>query len=383
MQIAILVTDTIDSFGVRHMVDLCKDLSYRGHDVRLVSLLASVDSSISDELGEYHIQLSSKTSAASVFELTALMAGGAPDVIISLGLRASCVASMSKTKAKVNSRLVFFEHEVPGYELGMDAVSYNFWKWLRPKAYSSADRVIVPSYEVQRRLMLVSSVKKKSIERLFYPARGYFTPPIKAPHPWLAEARGEPTFVASGRIDRNSDFLTLIEGMRLLQSRMPAKVIILGKGPDLPRLMDRVTKWGLEDVVSFAGDVESLQDYVYFSDGFISTSIASAFPDEVVRAMEIPSRIICTASPGGSREVLNDGEFGHLLRMRDANAVSNAIYASMRKQKSRPTDRAMWRFDRDQFFESVNAILEDVMTFDASYDDIQPNLMPLEFETSN
>lgn len=334
----------------------------RGHDVRLVTILQPEAFGFAEELGENHICLGLARMTNAVSALAKLMKGGGPDLIISATLEANCVASLARKMASLTCPLMIFEQDVPGYEVGHSAVGNKFWSWMRRRAYRNVDRVIVPSYEIKRRLMNDVQIDAEKIIELYNPGRGYFSPPIKAPHAWLAEARSDPTFVAAGPLVKNSDFETLIKGIERTQKLLPCKVIILGDGPDKNKLFNFSKSRGLRTNVSFASDLENLHDYIYFSDGFISTALSSACPDVIIRAMEISSRIVCTNSPGGSREILGDGDYGKMLRMGDPDAIAYALYEVMQKPKMKAADRDVGRFDRGNFFDAVADEIDTLMT---------------------
>jgi len=382
MQIAILVTRSDRSFVVRHMVDLAKDLVLRGHEIRLVSILGSETSGFGEELGEDHICIGAARTVSGVSPLAKLMRSGSPDLIISAGLEANCVAGLSRKMAGVMCPMIFFEQDVPGYDHLSNPLSKRFWAWTRQRTYPLASRIIAPTYEVKRRLLNAAPISEEKIVEIMNPGRGYFSPPIKAPHPWLAEARADPTFVAAGPLDKNSDFATLMDGVSRAQRVLPCKVVILGDGPEKKRLFDFSKSRNLRNLVSFASDVENLHDYVYFSDGFISTALSSACPDVVIRAMELSSRVICTASPGGSREVLGEGAYGKLLRMKDPDAVAYALHEAMQSPKMRPSERDMLRFDRGDFFERVSSLVYEVGAIDAEARGLELDGHPIAIEAA-
>jgi hypothetical protein len=370
LKIALLVARSDRSYLVRHIVDLAIDLIHRGHEVRVVSVLKPHNGGFIEELGDLHICLKSHSMSAGVTAFGNLMKSGAPDAIISAGSRANCVAGLARKMAGSFTRLMFMEQEVPGYEDFGNPVIARFWSWMQARTYPHADRIVVPTYEVKRRLLSKVEVDEGAVREFCNPGQGYFSPPIKAPHPWLTEARSEPTFVSAGTLDKNSDFATLIAGIEVAQKDMPCKVIILGDGPEKKRLIDGVKAKKLTAQVAFARDIENLHDYVYFSDGLISTARSSACPDAVIRAMELSSRIICTASPGGSRQVLGNGRYGKMLRMQDPEAVSYALFEAMQQPKSKPSDRDVTRFDRTEFFEKMHEELIDMMTLSGSAEEI-------------
>jgi glycosyltransferase involved in cell wall biosynthesis len=361
MNIAILVPRSDRSFVVRHMVDLAKELQSQGNEVRLVTALVSEAHGFAEELGENHICMGLSGMTRAVAAFANMMKSGAPDLLVSATLEANCTAGLARRMAGIECPLVFFEKSVPGYEDTGGVVSNKFWSWMRKKAYLHADKIIAPSYEVRRRLLNLTSVPEDRIVQIFNPGRGYFSPPIKAPHPWLSEARLEPTFVAAGPLEKNSDFETLIRGVSVAQKFLPCKMIILGDGPEKKRLFEYSRSLSMRNHVTFASDIENLHDYVYFCDGFVSTAKSSACPDVVLRAMELTSRVICTASPGGSREILGEGKYGKMLRMEDPDALAYALYESIQTAKMKPGERDISRFDRTSFFARVSAELHEVV----------------------
>lgn len=380
MKIAFLIPKSDRSFLTRHVVDLAKDLVMRGHEVRIVSILKGDASGFAEEIGEDHITMNVARMTNGVSELAKLMKSGAPEVMVSASLTANCVMGLARKMAGLDFPMVFMDQEVPGYEVGLNGASRSFWGWMRKKCYPHAARIIVPSYEMKRRILSLVEVEEARISHVRNPGRGYFSPPIKAPHPWLTEARADPTFVAAGALDANSDFKTLIEGIRRAQKVFPCKAIILGEGPDKKKLFDYSKSKDMRGHIAFASDMENLHDYVYFADGFVSTALSSASPDVVIRAMEISSRVICTASPGGSREVLGEGRFGKMLRMQDPDALAYALYEAMQSPKMRPGEREVSRFDRTVFLESMEREINQAVAVGTAPRQIEQGPVHLQIE---
>jgi glycosyltransferase involved in cell wall biosynthesis len=103
----------------------------------------------------------------------------------------------------------------------------------------------------------------------------------------------------------------LLAAMRDLAagSAAPVVLLLIGDGPEEPRLRDYVTANGLGEYVHFCGRAADVRPYLSLMDIFVLPSSSEVFPNAVLEAMSMGVPVVCTAV-GGSVEIVIDGETG-------------------------------------------------------------------------
>lgn len=131
-----------------------------------------------------------------------------------------------------------------------------------------------------------------------------------------------PTILAVGRLQRPKDPLTLARALGLLRARFSA--VIVGGGPDRPRLEAELRRLGLERAVVLAGDRSDVADRLARADVFVLSSISEGLPISILEAMaaELP---VVASSVGGVPEAVEDGDTGLLVPPRDPVRLAAAL----------------------------------------------------------
>ena len=126
-------------------------------------------------------------------------------------------------------------------------------------SYPYADAAVGISLGVSSELAGVCDVPRDRIHTIYNPA----VPddlPLKireaADHPWCREP-GPPLIVAIGRLHRQKDFPTLLTAFARLLERRPARLLVLGKGPQLSELSKLTGELGISRHVDFPGFVDN------------------------------------------------------------------------------------------------------------------------------
>lgn len=152
---------------------------------------------------------------------------------------------------------------------------------------------------------------------------------------WLNQ-KDKPVVIAAGSLVPWKGFGDLVVAMSIVVAQRPARLLILGDGPEREELNRLVSNNGLSDVVRFVGNVENPLAYFSCSDVFVLSSYVEGLPNVLVEAMLCGCTPVATDCPTGPREVLQGGKIGHLVPMRDAPALAQAIVAALDKPVPRP-----------------------------------------------
>lgn len=146
-------------------------------------------------------------------------------------------------------------------------------------------------------------------------------------HPWLGA--GAPVLVGAGRLTRQKDFATLLRAFALVLKQRPARLLLLGDGPERPRLEALAAELGIGVAVDFHGFVANPFPYIARSDLFVLSSAWEGFGNVLVEAMALGVPVVSTDCPSGPREILQDGALGPLVPVADPVALATAILATL------------------------------------------------------
>lgn len=128
-----------------------------------------------------------------------------------------------------------------------------------------------------------------------------------------------------GRLSPEKGYSYLIEAVSILIKKgLSIKLIILGEGPERPRLQKLIFESGLEEIVMLPGYRENIREYLSLFDVFVLSSLTEGLPITLLEAMYAGKAIIAT-SVGGMPELLDGGSAGLIVESQDAKALSGAI----------------------------------------------------------
>ncbi|MGE5672804.1 MAG: N-acetyl-alpha-D-glucosaminyl L-malate synthase BshA [Mycobacterium leprae] len=102
---------------------------------------------------------------------------------------------------------------------------------------------------------------------------------------------------------------------------MPARLLLIGEGPELPLCRELVNRLGLKDRVQFMGNQESVVPLLSKADLFLLPSSQESFGLAALEAMACGVPVIST-DVGGLPEVVVDGETGYLCGLGDVESMA-------------------------------------------------------------
>jgi L-malate glycosyltransferase len=120
-----------------------------------------------------------------------------------------------------------------------------------------------------------------------------------------------------------------------LSRRIPARLLLVGDGPDRARVQELADAEGVADRVLFLGKQASVVELLACSDLFILPSELEAFGLVALEAMACGVPVIATDT-GGVPEVVDHGSSGYLAAVGDVDGMAAAAIGLL-------SDPALWR----------------------------------------
>jgi glycosyltransferase involved in cell wall biosynthesis len=132
-----------------------------------------------------------------------------------------------------------------------------------------------------------------------------------------------PRLVAVGRLKAPKDFATLVRAVADLPEQS-CELLIVGDGPDRPRLEAEIERVGLDGRVRLAGERADVPDLLAGADVFVLSSASEGMPISVLEAMAAGLPVVASRV-GGVPELVADGETGLLVPPGDSEALAQAL----------------------------------------------------------
>ncbi len=139
----------------------------------------------------------------------------------------------------------------------------------------------------------------------------------------LRERVGSPIVLFVGRMMAYKGVDHLLHAMR----EVPARLVVVGDGPDLPRVQALSASLGLDDRVTFAGRVDPAHvvRWIAASDVGVLPSVQEAFGLSMVEMMAHGRPVVCTELGTGTTFINRDGETGLVVPPADPRALAAAL----------------------------------------------------------
>lgn len=325
-RVACFISDLADGGAQRAVVKLVGGMHARGLAVDVVLVNNEGTHLRHIDAGARIVDLASNRVAKAVVPLARYLRRETPSALVSFLSHANVAAVAARALARVELRLVLVEQNTVSAvrsDLRRDALLPALVR----RTYPRADAVVGVSSGVTQDLISRLGVPAHKVSVIYNPVVDQkLLDAASAPvnHAWL-EDDSERVFVASGRLTQQKDFPTLINAFRLLKSKVPARLIILGEGEDRARLESLISASGLSGDVDLHGFVENPYAYLSRADAFVLSSRWEGLPTVLIEALACGCPVVATDCPSGPREILQGGEYGTLVPVGDAAALCEAM----------------------------------------------------------
>jgi glycosyltransferase involved in cell wall biosynthesis len=150
---------------------------------------------------------------------------------------------------------------------------------------------------------------------------------------WWAGAGGE-RILTVGTMKAVKNHPLLLRAFARLD-RPQARLMFLGDGTGRASLLTLAQELGIADRVVFAGFHSDPTPFYATADLFVLSSDYEGFGNVIVEALACGTPVVSTNCPSGPAEILENGRFGRLVPVGDADALSNAMGAAL----DEPVDR--------------------------------------------
>ena len=254
-------------------------------------------------------------------------------------LHANIIAIWARRLARVPVKVVISEQNTFSIHNHMLPIGYQqVMTGLLRLFYPSADVIGAVSAGVADDLCRSARIPQERIQVIHNPI---ITPELEdKASEWIDDAcikPGElPVILSVGRLDPQKDFSLLLKAFAIVRQSLPARLLILGEGPERAALEALVKQLGITEDVRLPGFVSNPYPYMAHASVFVLSSRWEGLPTVLAEALYCGCPIISTDCPSGPREILRDGTYGKLVPVGDVSCLADAILASLSGDQIHP-----------------------------------------------
>ena len=198
--------------------------------------------------------------------------------------------------------------------------------WLIRTHYSFAEEIIAVSADVGKELRESHGVEASTCTTIRNPLdveQVVTKSQQEVNHDWFLD--DIPVVLGVGRFVEQKQFSVLLEAFELLTCHTDVRLVLAGTGPLKEDLHDLTSELGIEDRVDFLGFVPNPYKYMRRAGLLAVSSCYEGFGLILTEALACGTPVVSTDCPGGPSDILNDGEYGELVEVGDANGLADAM----------------------------------------------------------
>jgi N-acetylgalactosamine-N,N'-diacetylbacillosaminyl-diphospho-undecaprenol 4-alpha-N-acetylgalactosaminyltransferase len=253
-----------------------------------------------------------------------------PDILISFLTRSNCAAIACSRLLGIPCVVSERVHTTSHLSSGRD---HRLKKALIRCLYPYANRIVAVSQGVRDDLVEHYGVSARQVITIHNPVdaesikrAALIDPSVDLPHNFI---------VAVGRLVPNKNFSMLL--CSYAAANIGSSLVILGEGPERPRLEALASELGVSDRVHLLGFTANPHAILARAQFYVSPSNAEGFPNAMIEAMCIGLPVVSTDCESGPSEILQGGarapkvtalteaKFGILVPPDNEHAMSAAL----------------------------------------------------------
>ncbi len=127
------------------------------------------------------------------------------------------------------------------------------------------------------------------------------------------------------RFTDQKDQITLLRAFKIVQSKINAKLLLIGYGVNENLLLNYIKNNKLKKKVKIINYKDNPFPYLKKSNLFILSSLYEGLPNVLLEALTLKKFIISSDCPTGPKEILKKGMYGFLFKMKDYKDLAKKI----------------------------------------------------------
>lgn len=144
-----------------------------------------------------------------------------------------------------------------------------------------------------------------------------------------------PRILTVGRFKAQKNHPLLLKAFQKLVEKRDARLLMLGDGDLYQQTRETARAAGLTDKIIMPGAVPDPMPYYRSADLFVLSSDYEGFGNVIVEALACGLPVVSTNCRSGPSEILEEGRFGRLTPVGDADALASAMLTSLDESHDR------------------------------------------------
>ena len=322
----VFIIDSLRRHGAqRFLTHLARGLARLGYVQTVIALNNASDPDIEKELSSAGCSIATIGKRAFLlggfgwWRLVAILRKRRPDIVMTLldmadtmGRPAAHLAGCRLLLSSIRVRNI----AKPGWQ-----------RWLDRKTVGWANKIIFNSGRVVPYALKNEGVNEEQVIVIPNGVDDWGPPAAKLRDPARAEIGVTPqTFVlgAVGRLNPQKNIGLLLQIAARLPKACDWKLVIIGDGPERPKLLRQSRELGVADRVSWMGARPDMAAWYACMDLFVHTADFEGMPNAVMEAMASGLPVVASAVDG-TQDLIVDGRNGHLVPAGDVNGFVQRI----------------------------------------------------------
>ena len=144
------------------------------------------------------------------------------------------------------------------------------------------------------------------------------------------------------------DIPTVLRAFARLRSVRDCRLLILGEGSERIMLEKLIRELGISDSVQLVGFDQNPFRWMARARVLVSSSPSEGCPNVILQALACGLQVVATNGLGGTAEILENGRWGRLVPVGDAQSLADAIADSLDKPLLVDVQERAAMFDPDR-----------------------------------
>lgn len=157
------------------------------------------------------------------------------------------------------------------------------------------------------------------------------------------------------------DFFTLFEAFKIVKKKnKQIKLYLLGDGPDKKIIQEKIEEMALKEDIVLLGQRKNPYPWIKNSKLLIHSSLSEGFGLVLVEGLILNKNIISTNCKVGPKEILDYGNYGVLVDIKDYQSMALEIEKILIKSKDINYKEAIERFEGKKIIKKLEKLLKEI-----------------------
>lgn len=328
LKISILLPNLHGGGAERVNLDLAKEFTRQGYHVEFV-LMQGEGKLLPEAQGLFSVvDLNVKRIRHVPVALARYLRNRKPNVLIASMWSLTVLAVIGRILSLQRCKTILVEHSVLSVQYAsksaLQQISLRISTWL---GYRLADACVGVSGGVANDMAKLSFLPTERFQVIHNPIplkAAACEESIKYANAIWGDSN-EARIISVGSFKDVKNYPLLLHAIAALLERQQVKLLLLGDGIMRDELEKLASNLGISEKVIMPGFHEDPTPFYQTADLFVLSSNREGLPTVLIEAMGCGLPVVSTDCPSGPAEILNNGEFGTLVPVNDAEKLAQAM----------------------------------------------------------